>query len=163
MMLVPFSRPMLYALTRGRAAFASESGLQSAFDWPHPDIADALDWLVGLRESERAMDDWCFLVVQDGRVVGDIGTKGIPVDGLVEVGYGIAASERRRGFASGALMQFLNHCAIHGAHTVTAECHERNRGSIRVLEGARFVQTGTRVDGAERLLCWAKPVLPQSG
>lgn len=161
MRLVPFTRPMLYALRRGRVAFAAESGLNPAFDWPHPNIADALDWLVGLREGQPALDEWSFLIVADGRVVGDIGTKGVPAEGMVEVGYGIAASERRRGFASGALMQLLTHCATHGVHTVTAECLEDNRGSIRALEVAGFVQAGTRVDGAEHLLCWAKRL--QSG
>jgi ribosomal-protein-alanine N-acetyltransferase len=158
--LVPFTTPMLYALTRGREAFATESGLQLAFDWPHPDIADALDWLVGLRAHDPALAEWSFLVIVDGRVVGDIGTKGAPVEGLVEVGYGIAASERRRGFASGALAQFLGRCATHGVHTVIAECLEDNRGSVRVLESAGFLQTGTRDDGADRLRCWVKRLSP---
>jgi RimJ/RimL family protein N-acetyltransferase len=151
---------MLHALTRSREAFAIESGLQMAFDWPHPDIADALDWLVELRESQPALDDWSFLVVNDGRVVGDIGTKGIPSEGVVEVGYGIAASERRRGFATRALAQLLAHCAIHGVQIVTAECLDDNHGSIRVLERASFVQTGIRDDGADHLLCWAKRLSP---
>jgi RimJ/RimL family protein N-acetyltransferase len=160
MTLVPFTTPMLHALTRGRAAFAIESGLQPAFDWPHPDIADALDWLGGLREQQPALAEWSFLVVVDDRVVGDIGTKSLPVQGRVEVGYGIAASERRRGFASRALTLLLAHCAIHGVHTVAAECIADNRGSIRVIDGAGFVQTGTRADGAEHLLCWVKRLSP---
>jgi RimJ/RimL family protein N-acetyltransferase len=160
MTLVPFTRRMLHALIRGREAFAIESGLQMALDWPHHDFANALDWLVGLRENQPTLDDWSFLVVDNGRVVGDIGTKGTPVQGVVEVGYGIAAGERRRGFASRALAQLLAHCASHGVHTVTAECLDVNHGSIRVLERAGFVQIRTRDEGTDRLLCYVKRLSP---
>jgi [ribosomal protein S5]-alanine N-acetyltransferase len=159
--LQPFTTPMLHALALDRAAFANESGLQLAADWPHSDFADALHWLARLRESQPALADWSFVVVVDGRVVGDIGAKGTPVEGLVEVGYGIAASERRRGFAKGALTQFLAHCAIHAVHTVTAECLDENSGSIRVLEGAGFLRSGTRDDEAGQMLCWVKRQFPR--
>jgi RimJ/RimL family protein N-acetyltransferase len=156
MKLVPFTTPLLQALTRGRAAFREVSGLEPAFDWPHPDFADALEFLLELHAVDPASAEWIFLVVVDGLVVGDVGAKGAPVEGAVEVGYGIAASQRRSGLATAALAAFLAHCGAHGVHTVTADCDERNAGSIRVLERAGFTQTGSRTDGGQRLLCWVR-------
>ncbi len=156
--LVPLTTPMLQALTRGKAAFTSVSRLEPVHDWPHPDFADALEFFLSMREVQPAAADWVFLIVDaaSGRVVGDIGGKSAPVDGTLEVGYGIAASQRQRGFASGALAAFLVECSRRAVKTVTAECLVDNVGSIRVLEGAGFVSTGTREEEAQQLRCWVK-------
>jgi RimJ/RimL family protein N-acetyltransferase len=156
MKLVPFTTPMLHALARGRAAFAEATGLEPAYDWPNPEFADALEFFLELRKVDPASADWDFLVVLDGHVVGGIGAKGAPAEGALEVGYGIAASHRRSGLARAALAAFLAHCGAHGVHTVTADCDERNAGSIRVLDGAGFTQTGSRVEDGQRLLCWVR-------
>jgi [ribosomal protein S5]-alanine N-acetyltransferase len=158
--LVSLTTPMLQALTRGKAAFTSVSGLEPVHDWPHPDFADALEFFLTMREVQPAAAEWVFLIVDagSGRVVGDIGGKSAPVEGTLEVGYGIAASERQRGFASSALAAFLLECERRGVNTVTAECLVDNVGSIRVLEGAGFHATGTREDEAQQLRCWAKTI-----
>jgi hypothetical protein len=46
-------------------------------------------------------------VVQDGWTVGLLGFKGRPVDGVVEVGYGIVPSARGRGVATAAVRVLL--------------------------------------------------------
>ncbi|TDC10405.1 N-acetyltransferase [Streptomyces sp. 8K308] len=74
-----------------------------------------------------------------GLVVGSIGLFWPPSDGTVEIGYGVVASRRGRGYASeatGALARFA--LAAPEVHTVVAGVELSNPASVRVLEKAGF-------------------------
>ena len=124
-------------------------GRTSEVRLPHPDIADAFDWPVRLRENQPALDDRSFLVVNDGRVVGDIGPK---------------VFRRKEWSRSATAVPPVNAdraSAPVGAHNrsptapsmvcSSAECRDDNHGFVRVLARANFAQTGTRDDGADHL------------
>jgi RimJ/RimL family protein N-acetyltransferase len=83
---------------------------------------DALEELTGGRDVGRGwptdatgqalafagQGGWTWLVVDaDGRVVGECGTKGPPVDGQVEIGYGLAAPSRAAGLGTAAVRTLL--------------------------------------------------------
>ncbi|MYW46011.1 GNAT family N-acetyltransferase [Streptomyces sp. SID486] len=74
-----------------------------------------------------------------GLVVGSIGLFWPPSEGVVEIGYGVVASRRGRGYASEATRALAAHAlAGPGVHTVTATAELSNPASVRVLEKAGF-------------------------
>lgn len=72
-----------------------------------------------------------------GLVVGSIGLFWPPSNGSVEVGYGIVASRRGRGYAPEATRAVVEFALTEPAvHTVHAEAELSNPASVRVLEKA---------------------------
>ncbi len=81
-----------------------------------------------------------------GQAVGGIGFKGAPVDGVVEVGYGLAPSARGQGFAAEALTALVAVATRHGVARVRAGTVPANLASIRTLERAGFTRVATDAD-----------------
>jgi RimJ/RimL family protein N-acetyltransferase len=96
------------------------------------------------------------MMVADGEVVGTCGIKGEPAGGDVEIGYGVAASRRRRGHATRAVAALV--AAISGElgmRTVTAETLAGNVASQAVLKANGFRSVGTRFDPDDgELIVW---------
>nr|WP_246400665.1 GNAT family N-acetyltransferase [Jiangella mangrovi] len=95
-------------------------------------LADHLGWLGPYGHR---------LVVEreTGLVVGSIGLFWPPADGSVEIGYGILASRRGRGYAAEATRALTAHAlAAPGVHAVRAGVELANPASIRVLEKDGF-------------------------
>jgi RimJ/RimL family protein N-acetyltransferase len=110
-----------------------------------------------LRDAGYAGGHW--MIVAGGEAVGMCGIKDPPSgDGEVEVGYGIAASRRRRGHMSRGLALVLDAlCEDPVIRTVIAETAVDNLGSQRVLAGNGFGRIGTRIDpGDGDLIVWRK-------
>ncbi|MEU1673002.1 GNAT family N-acetyltransferase [Streptomyces roseifaciens] len=85
-----------------------------------------------------------------GVVVGSIGLFWPPAEGVLELGYGVVASRRGRGYATEttrALAAFA--LAAPGVHTVTAGVELSNPASVRVLEKAGFQRYDTTPADAE--------------
>ncbi|MFJ4578074.1 GNAT family N-acetyltransferase [Streptomyces echinatus] len=84
-----------------------------------------------------------------GLVVGSIGLFWPPSSGSIEVGYGIVASRRGRGYASEATRAIVEFAlTASDVHTVTADVELSNPASVRVLEKAglhRWSQDATTV------------------
>jgi [ribosomal protein S5]-alanine N-acetyltransferase len=93
---------------------------------------------------------WCntFLIVQNstGRIVGSCGFKNEPLDGRVEIGYGVSPDCRRQGVATAAVKQLLDLATSSGAREVLAEVVPDNLASTRVVQKLGFINNGTRVD-----------------
>ncbi len=143
-MLVP------QTLAAARALLAGEDpGLPLADGYPHADTIDGLRLTV---EHATSDDDlgWFMTLADDGRVVGDCGTKGwVDAEGRVEIGYGVAAPFRGHGYgleAVDALVTWLREQP--DARRVTAEVEVGNVASRRVLERLGFT-LDDEVDG-----CW---------
>ncbi|ONI87736.1 GNAT family N-acetyltransferase [Saccharothrix sp. ALI-22-I] len=84
-----------------------------------------------------------------GLLVGSIGLFWPPSDGTLEIGYGIVASRRGRGYASEATRALTEFAlTAPGVHTVCADVELSNPASVRVLEKAGFrrSRTGTGQD-----------------
>jgi RimJ/RimL family protein N-acetyltransferase len=101
--------------------------------WPHEDTRD------GLGGVAHGADAW--LVMLDGVVIGDCGTHG-PADsaGDIELGYGLAAPYRGRGFGNEVAAGLSQHLlAQPGVRRVVAnEILAENTPSRRALERAGF-------------------------
>ncbi|TCS10233.1 GNAT family protein [Caulobacter sp. BK020] len=102
-----------------------------------------------------------WLIVEDGEVVGLTSLVRTPYVGdTVMIGYGVAASRRRRGIARRAVADLLAWArADHRVRTVTAETSIHNGPSHRVLETNGFQRTGEREDDEDGpLFCWSVEV-----
>jgi RimJ/RimL family protein N-acetyltransferase len=80
----------------------------------------------------------------DGRAIGGIGFKGQPVNGCVEIGYGLAPSARGDGYAAEAVVAVLALAAEHGLSRVIADTTLDNIASERTL-----IRAGFRLLGAD--------------
>ncbi len=123
----------------------SDPGLPLAEGYPHADALDALRIAADHATDHDEVGGWFIVRVEDGAVIGDCGTKGWMDDrGRVEVGYGLSASFRRRGYGSeavGAMVEWLG--AQPGIRAVTAEVEVGNDASRRLLERLGFVVENT--------------------
>ena len=126
-------------LESARALLAGEdAGLSLADGYPHADTLDALRMFV---ENGSTDDDggW-FVTLADGRVIGDCGTIGwTDQDGRVEIGYGLAAPYRGKGYGTEAVRVLADWVAAQpGVTAVTAEVEVGNNASRRLLERLGF-------------------------
>ncbi|MGA8845307.1 MAG: GNAT family N-acetyltransferase [Nocardioides sp.] len=86
-------------------------------------------------------------VVHEQQAVGGIGFFGPPVDGEVEVGYGLVEDARGQGLATEALAALLTETDRLGVR-VRACVSPSNRASIRILAAAGFTELrGSTPDG----------------
>jgi RimJ/RimL family protein N-acetyltransferase len=110
------------------------SGVRAGDGWPHDDTFDGLRMAV----EQGAPLGW--LVLLDGVVIGDCGTHG-PADeqGDVEIGYGLAAPFRGRGYGTELVRGLATwQVAQPGVRRVTAGVEAENVPSWRALERAGF-------------------------
>ncbi|MGW6057298.1 GNAT family N-acetyltransferase [Streptomyces sp. NPDC055189] len=81
---------------------------------------------------------------ESGSVVGSIGLFWPPSEGVLEIGYGIVASRRGRGYASEATRALVEFAlTAPDVHTVSAGVELSNPSSVRVLEKAGFHRQST--------------------
>jgi ribosomal-protein-alanine N-acetyltransferase len=101
------------------ASLHSNEQLAAALDaivpgtWP-PDLLDrgALEWTLAWLRTPGNDLAWGmhFIVLRQPRtLVGVVGYKGMPVEGTVEVGYGVVAEHQRLGIATEATRALVEH------------------------------------------------------
>lgn len=98
-----------------------------------------VDFYLGQLQRDPSLAGWgvWFAVLSiNGQAVGDLGFKGKPdISGTVDIGYGIIAETRQKGYASEAVKALIQWAFSTGeVIKVTADCLEDNVPSIRVLE-----------------------------
>lgn len=111
------------------------SGLRAGAEWPSAELVE------GLSAALEHGGGLGWFVTLDGVVIGDCGVHGgVDADGDVEIGYGIAAPYRRRGYATeviGALIRWAGEQP--GFRRVVARrVLADNVGSRRALERSGF-------------------------
>lgn len=135
---------------RDRAALAAHLGVALDPEWPAPNFARVLDIFQAWFAEKPELATWVWFVVVDGRVVGEVGAKGLPDDrAAIEIGYGLVPSARGHGVATAAVRALLGSVVRRGVRTVVAEVLETNLASQRVLTkvGFRRVRGGDSEDG----------------
>ena len=97
-----------------------------------------------------------WLIIDGDEVVGLISFKAPPRDGAVEIGYGVAASRRARGYATRAVGWLVAEARARGLD-VFAETSVDNRASQVALERNGFERSGARSDLEDgTVLIWRK-------
>jgi RimJ/RimL family protein N-acetyltransferase len=136
--LLPVTRRLAYAARMGAAAFAAELGAEAPPDW----CAASLGLVARSAGWSRDTPPTRAVAVHhgDGAVVGDVRFEPrADVAGAVEIGYAIAASRRRMGFAveaTGAVIDWLFESG--GASSVIAGCDRANIASVKTLRKLGF-------------------------
>ena len=100
---------------------------------------------------------WChgYYVLDDrtATIVGSCGFKDGPVDGQVEIGYGMAPPSRSLGFATAAIQALIALARESGGATsVLAQVNAQNLASSRVVQKLRFEPQGQKLDHEGELL-----------
>ena len=121
--------------------------------WWAPDYPTEGDSQVASRVL-MALDEhptqWCAYQVVErttGMVVGGIGFKGLPLNGVVEIGYGLGASAQGRGLATEAVATLVEAARRWGdVVALEADTDPGNLASQRVLLRAGFEHVGRSGD-----------------
>lgn len=95
---------------------------------------------------------WLAILKSDNTIIGDMGFKGAPDErGAVEIGYGLLAEYRGKGYATEAVAALVDWARKQdGIHKIKAETLVDNQESIRVLE-----KTGMKkVAESEEMVYW---------
>lgn len=108
------------------------------------------EWIASIQSATQS-DPWLhgyrILRTSDRVVVGNCGFKGAPVDGVVEIAYGIEERERGKGYATEAAAA-LSHRALDDARVQVVRAHTLPvaNASTRVLTKCGFTKVGEVVD-----------------
>lgn len=156
--LVPFSTDLLDALRSGLAIFDVHSPYPRVLNWPNKEFLEAVPHFFAILAVNKDVEKLNFLILrsQDSTIVGEIGAKSVPSgDGEIEIGYGIAPSCRRLGYATQALKDFKE-IAFQNKKIVSlrAECLKSNIASVKVLKSAKFIPVKGRESDEGPILLW---------
>lgn len=144
-----------------REALGAALSVEVPDGWP-PELydADAVRWTIAWMAEHPEEIAWSLYYVAEAapidsskrpRLVGVAGYKGGPdIQGVVEIGYGIVAERRRRGFASEAVRALIAHAFLDPrVATVTAHTLPELIPSIGVLRATGFAYDGAGNDPHE--------------
>jgi [ribosomal protein S5]-alanine N-acetyltransferase len=102
---------------------------------------------------------WCvpFLIVSRTAVLGGCGFKTAPANGSVEIGYGVAESQRGRGIATAAVAQLLQMASSSGlVQLVVAHILPDNAASSKIASRLGFSKGHSLVDhDGETVVQWS--------
>jgi ribosomal-protein-alanine N-acetyltransferase len=149
--LVPNDSQLISAALDDATRFGALLDARIPPSWP-PDLLDrsALEWTQRWLTEPANDPRWglYWVVLREPRtLIGTAGYKGGPMNGVVELGYGIVAEHQRRGYATEATRALVDHAFSKGEVTaVIAETLPDLVQSIGVLEKCRFRFIG---DGSE--------------
>jgi RimJ/RimL family protein N-acetyltransferase len=155
------SRLMLHAIDvdEGERIAARQAGPGDAWadDFPFEGDVGAVGGFLRATTAlgeQRPFGFYRITRLSDGQAIGGIGFKGQPVDGCVEIGYGLAPSARGHGYAAEALLALLTVATNHDVLKVIADTTVDNVASQRTLTraGLRLVNTDADLQYYEVLL-----------
>ena len=118
-------------------------GCRFADGFPLPDTHDGLDLF--LRHGDERFGFSLIVRRDDGLVIGEIGFVGLPIRGVVTIGYAIVPSARRNGYATEAIAAFSEWALDQpDVEVVRAQTLPDNEPSIRALLRVGFVEEPRR-------------------
>jgi RimJ/RimL family protein N-acetyltransferase len=132
-------KPQTLAVARALLA-GEDPGVPLGAGYPHADTVDALSIGMSAATADSDLGGWFITRREDGRLIGDCGTKGwVDEAGRVEIGYGLAAPYREKGYGSEAVHALVDWLlAQPDVLAVTAEVEVGNIASRRLLEKVGF-------------------------
>lgn len=142
--LAPLPPAVAATLLESRERAAVELRLALAPDWPQPDLFDLLAHQAEMAPSDAVWRIWLMQERAERLIIGDVGFHGPPSEeGVVEIGYSVAPSYRRRGYATEAARALVDWARRQdGVSAVVAGCDPNNEASMRTLRRSGFHQTG---------------------
>jgi [ribosomal protein S5]-alanine N-acetyltransferase len=150
MHLIPMNRQTMELSLSDRETALSSIGIISPGAEPLPDWMKNI-YRIKIARMDDAPDAWLFstyfvmVLKESGEPAGEIGFKGPPAEGKVEVGYGTREYHQGKGLMTEALRvlsQWTFSQRQHPVQTIIAHTEKDNAASQRVLEKAGFSRTG---------------------
>ena len=143
--LVPATSAVISAELEHPDRLAEMLSAELAVDWPpeHHD-RDTLKFWRDALEQPGAAGWWLHYALHVRRgggstLVGSVGYKGPPKDGVVEIGYSVVPSWQRQGLATEACLALIKSAWRRGATEVIAHTLDGLEPSIGVLRKLGFV------------------------
>ncbi|MGM0877249.1 MAG: GNAT family N-acetyltransferase [Bacillota bacterium] len=120
------------------------------------DVGDHIHYYLHEIEMNPSLIGWGVWLVfrqEDELFIGDIGFKGRPRNGVVEIGYGILKDAQNNGYATEAVEALINWAfRTRKVEKILAECLRVNIPSIRVLEKLSMMKTNED----EKIIYWER-------
>jgi len=146
--LRPATPAIVKAALQNKRALGAALNASVPRSWPPEYLDDdALNYtLVRLKEYPDHLAWWMHFALLKGKrpkLIGVAGYKGPPIDGVVEIGYGIVKDQRRKGFASEAVVGLVGRALeTNQVRKIIAETLPNLKPSIGVLNKVGFALSG---------------------
>ena len=151
---MPCSLDVALSVINEHSVVRTMPGISLPDDWPAKDLMGILPWYVNQLKSDPGLYGWGIWLMVDSsskEVIGDIGFKGKPENGAVEIGYSVIPTRQRQGYAFEAASAIIDWAFGHKeVSIVKGECEKNNIPSIRILEKLGM----TRLEEDGDLLKW---------
>lgn len=152
--LMQLSTEQLDEIAKSSVMAPSGSDIEGAMPPPH--VARRIQaQLAAGTPAEWCLPYW-IIVPESGAILGSCGFKGVPLNGEVEIGYGVAIKQRGCGVATRAVVALLKMAVDSGeVLRVVANILPDNLASTKVVSRLGFVQEQIFVDSdGESLARW---------
>lgn len=144
--IIPFTTEIIQAAIQQDNEQLSKLGIISTFEWPEPDLVEALPYFNQqiIDNGITGFNSWLILDNQTNDIVGSLGFINEPDDnGAIEIGFGIIPSKRRQGYCEEAVKALIQWAGSKPAvKMITAQCDEDNERSINLLKRVGFREKG---------------------
>lgn len=135
---MPCSLDVALSVIHEHSVIRTMPGISLSDGWPSGDLLGILPWYVNQLRSDPALYGWGIWLMIDSsskQVIGDIGFKGKPDHGKVEIGYSIIPAYRRQGYGFEAVQAIAEWAFNHKeVDMIEAECEKDNMASIHLLK-----------------------------
>lgn len=133
--LEPVTPALARAARAGHEAFTEVLGAAAPPEWCEASLSLVARSLDASYAPTRAVA----VDRSEGVVVGDVRFEpNLHGESEYEIGYGVAASRRRQGYAVEAVGAIIDWLFDEGAEAIIAGCHHRNVASVRTLRRLGF-------------------------
>ena len=143
LLLIPFTKQLCHLVNDKNFVALQNNGLNAGEGYPDQETLDTIPKIVAnieLSNGPTGFESWVIITKQEMKIIGDVGFKGIPNQaGEIDLGYGIIASERQKGYAFEAAKALCDWAiSQENVNTITAKCLIENEGSRKILENVGF-------------------------
>lgn len=146
LLLIPFTKQLCHLINDKNFIALKNKGLNTEKGYPDQETIETLPKIIANIEASNGptgFESWVIIYKKEMKIIGDAGFKGIPNQaGEIDLGYGIIASERRKGYAIEAA-EILSTWALSlpDVKKITAKCLIENQGSSKTLQKLNFKNT----------------------
>jgi len=148
LLLIPFTKQLCHLVNDKNFVELQNKGLIASEGYPDQETLDTIPKIVAnieLSNGPTGFESWVIITKKSMKIIGDVGFKGIPNQaGEIDLGYGIIASERKKGYAFEAAKALSDWAiSLENVNKITAKCLIENEGSFKTLEKLSFKRINT--------------------
>lgn len=153
--LLPFTKLICEETMNKSTAILNSLGIRSCEGWPDLELLEALPRIIINLEKVKepsGFETWMIIERKTNLIIGDVGFKGLPTKaGEIDLGYGIVANKRRKGFAHEAAAGIVKWAFDQkNIKVITASCLSDNLGSKKTLSLLNF----TKIEEFNGMIFW---------